>query len=499
MFYIWYYTINNPMENDNTIFQNPNSSSGIASNNFSAFQQQSHAMPLQNQNMQATSVKPQMVQLNNNIGPVGKSGSGGFKKILNIFLSILVILGLVMIIFVFLLPSINNSSTSSNKVELTYWGLFEDSNVMQGIVSDFEKENPDIKINYIKQDVSQYRERLTTRIANGTGPDIFRFHNTWYPMLKNYLLPLPSSTISSDQFTSVYYPVAQRDLVKNGAIYGIPLEIDTLALYINTQLFQSAGLTPPTNWNDFINDARSLTVKDSTGKITTAGAAMGTYDNITHAPDIVSLLLLQNSVDVNNFSQYPDRIKDALTFYLSFANDSNAVWDNTLDPSQLAFAKGNLGMFFGYSSDYFAIKQFNPNLTFQIVPVPQLPSQNVSMASYWAEGVSLKSKHQKEDLLFLKFLAKKETQQKLFADESKIRDFGEPYSRVDLADSLKTNPMVYPFVLQAPSAYSSPFVDGTYDNDLNQKLNSYLQETINTRSNSSDTFVNNVTSLLQQY
>ena len=53
------------------------------------------------------------------------------------------------------------------------------------------------------------------------------------------------------------------------------------------------------------------------------------------------------------------------------------------------------------------LKQDNPNFNFQIVPVPQLPSQNVNMASYWAEGVSVKVKHQKEALLFMQYLAKK--------------------------------------------------------------------------------------------
>ena len=42
-----------------------------------------------------------------------------------------------------------------------------------------------------------------------------------------------------------YYPVANTDLIKNGAIYGIPLEVDTLELYVNTDLFKSAGLTVP--------------------------------------------------------------------------------------------------------------------------------------------------------------------------------------------------------------------------------------------------------------
>jgi multiple sugar transport system substrate-binding protein len=439
--------------------------------------------------------------------PVYKSdnenSSSIIKKLFKIVLGVLVILALVSIVVFVVLP--NFSKNSGGVVTLKYWGLWEDSKAMQGIISDFERENPNIKIDYTKEDIKQYRERLITRINNGTGPDIFRFHNTWYPMLSKALLPLPSDTISKNDFSKNFYPVAQKDLIKNGAIYGIPLEIDTLALFINTKLLLSAGLTPPTTWSDFINDARIMTIKDEKGVIKTAGAALGTYGNITHAPDIVSLLFLQNVVDSNNLQASSTRGSDALSFYSSFATDTNNVWDNTLDPSILAFSKGNLAMYFGYSWDYYTIKQQSPNLSFEIVPVPQLPDRNIVMASYWAEGASVKSTHQKEAFLFLKYLSGKDVVEKLYSDEAKERAFGEPYARIDLADTLKQNKIIYPFVLQAKYASSSFFADSTFDNGLNQQSNAYLEDAVNSMLNGSssqtafDTLSKGVSQVLQKY
>jgi multiple sugar transport system substrate-binding protein len=376
---------------------------------------------------------------------------------------------------------------------------------MQSLIDGFERENPNITIQYSQQDIKQYRERVLTRIADGNGPDIFRFHNSWYPMYASVLLPLPTDTITTTDFQKTFYPVMQKDLIKNGAIYGIPLEIDTLSLYVNTQLFQAAGLKPPTNWNDFISDARAMTVKDSDGKIKTAGAALGSFDNVTHAPDILSLLFLQNGVDPLKIQDSSDRAANALSFYTDFDTDSNNVWDNTLDSSILAFSKGNLAMYFGYSWDYFTIKQDNPNLNFQIVPVPQLPGQNVNMASFWAEGVSVKSKHQKEALLFMKYLAQKSTEEGLYAEQAKTRTFGEPYARVDLGSTLKSNPVLSTVVQEAPTAFSSPFVDSTYDNGLNQELNTYLGNAVNAVLNGDSpqtaitTLSQGVTQVLQKY
>lgn len=435
----------------------------------------------------------------------GASSRGRFKKFLKFLLGFVLIAGLIATVILVVLPNITKIPFGQSAT-LTYWGLWEDNSIMEGVISDFERENPSIKVEYSKQDPKQYRSRLLTRINSGTGPDIFRFHNTWYPMLSSVLLPIPEDVISKEEFARNYYPVMQKDLIKNGAIYAIPLEIDTLALFINNNLSGAVGLSTPATWNDFINNARAMTVKDENNRIKTAGAAIGTYENITHAPDILSLLFLQNGVDFNNIEGSSDRIQGALSFYTSFATDENNVWDNTLDSSILAFSKGNLGMFFGYSWDYFTIKQFNPNLSFQIVPVPQLPGQNTTLASYWAEGVSLKSTHQKEALLFIKFLAKKDTAAKLYQSQAKTRAFGEPYARVDLSDTLKANPDVYTFVFQAPSASSSIFVDSTFDEGLNQEANTYLGNAVNeiTDNTSStqtafETFAKGLTQVLQKY
>ena len=425
-----------------------------------------------------------------------------FLKILKILLGVAVFLSVIFLIFNFVLPKFFPSKI--NRVTLTYWGLWEDLSVYAPIISDFEKEHQNIKINYSNQDIKEYRERLITRSNNGTGPDIFRFHNTWVPQLSEFLLPIPNSTISKEDFDKNYYPVAKKDLIKNGAIYGIPLQIDTLNLYVNKDLFQASGLKPPTNWIEFETYSRQMTVKDENNNIKTAGAALGTSNNITHAPDIISMLFAQNGVNLEDISENIQATSDALNFYSSFAVSSGNVWDNTLDNSIRVFAGGGLAMYFGYSWDFFIIKSINPNLSFDIHPVPSLPGQNITVASYWAEGVNAKTKYQKEALLFLKYLTLKETEQRLFTEESKTRNFGEPYARVELAESLK-NSVAYPFVANAKLAVSSFFVDGTYDNGLNSQMNTYLNIAVDSilegasPQSAAETLSQGVTQVLKQY
>lgn len=394
-----------------------------------------------------------------------------FKKIIAVFIGIIVLL---VLIFAGYLMLGKLQSGKNEKVTLQYWGLWEDSKIMDVVIADFQRANPNITVKYTKQDVKDYRLKLVQRINNKTGPDIFRFHNSWTTMLSSYLLPLSSDTISAREFKDIFYPVAQKDLIKNGAIYGIPLEIDTLALYINNDLFKTAGIGTPDRWEDFASISAALTVKDSEGKIRKAGVALGTSNNISHASDILSLLFAQNGVDLENISSNQQNLSQALQYYTSFATEDASVWDKNQDLSLLAFSKGNLAMFFGYSYDIFPIKALNPSLNFKIIPVPTLAGRRLTIASYWAEGVSVKSKHQKEALLFLKFLAKKETEQKLYTEASKTRLFGEPYARIDLKENLKDNEIVYPFVEQAQDAKSTYFSDATHDQGINDELNNYL-------------------------
>lgn len=408
--------------------------------------------------------------------PQPKLAKSSGKKFFKIIMGILALI-IVGFVVLALLPGLIKKP--AEKITILYWGVSEDSKAMQPIIADFEKQNPNITIDYVKQDIKQYRERLTARIPNGTGPDVFGFHNTWLPMFLNVLVPIPKDIITKADFEKFFYPVNQKDLIKNGAIYGIPLQIDTLSLYVNSQIFKDQDISPPTNWIDFQSLAHELTIKDEDGKIATAGAAVGTYGNITHAGDVVSLFLVQNGTDLNDISSTSKVASDALGFYTSFALNDGKVWDDTFDSSISSFAKGNVAMFFGYFQDYFAIKTINPNLEFEIYPVPHLPDQNMTIASYFATGVSIKSKHQEEALRFIKYLAQKETEQKLFAEESKNHGFGNLYGRSDLADLLKDNKNVYPFVSQAKDAVSSFFASDTYDNGLNSQTNTYLGNAVN--------------------
>ena len=397
-----------------------------------------------------------------------------FKFLIPILIGLMVIGAIVFAVTRFM-SSNGKKTTEPQAINLTYWGLWEEAPIVKSILAQYQQEHPNVTINYQQQSHKDYRERLQSSLAQGTGPDIFRFHNTWVPMLKNELAPVPPAVFDTTSFNSTFYPVMNQDLTVGGNILGVPLMIDGLGLYYNKKIFEAGGKTPPTDWAQLRQTASDLRVPKE-GPIQTAGIALGTTNNVDHWSDILALMLLQNSADPAN--PIGSGAEDALKFYTIFSN-SDKVWDNTMPQSVYAFATQKVAMIFAPSWQAHTIKQINPNIDFGIVPVPQLPNSNVTWASYWVEGVSKKSAKQAEAFNVLKFLSEKDKLVKFYTEASKTRLFGELYPRKDLADSLKSDPLAGAYISQAENAKSFYMASRTFDNGINDKIIKYYEDAVN--------------------
>jgi len=401
-----------------------------------------------------------------------------FSKVLVLIILVLTLLGLGFLVFTKL-----KSSTKAPSGEIVWWGLWEDESTISPLIAEYEAKNPKVKVKYIEQSKQDYRERLTNALAKGTGPDIFTFHNSWVPMFKNYLDPIPAVVMTPSEFSQVFYPVMASDLTSGTGILGIPLGYDALALFINSDIFASYGKNLPVTWDDLRSLAIELTKKDDQGVIIQSGAALGRTENVDHWQEILALMMLQNGADLTNPTG--KLAEDALTFFTLFsANDG--VWDASLPTSTAMFAGGKLAMYFAPSWRVFEILQLNPSLNFKTVPLPQLAKgssnqKDVAYATYWVQGVSNKGKNKTVAWEFLKFISSKDSLSKLFVNASKQRKFGEAYPRVDMASLLTDHPILGSIISQAPNARSWYLQSRTFDGPtgINSLINKYFEDAVN--------------------
>ncbi len=399
-----------------------------------------------------------------------------FKRFLPFILGFGVILLLFLLISKVILPRFQKSKTPE-VVSLTYWGLWEPESMITQVIDDYRKTHPNITIQYVRQSPKDYRERLQSSLAKGDGPDIFRWHNTWLPMLKNDLASVPESVYSSSEFDTAFFPIVKKDVYISGAYYGVPLEFDALALYVNEDILaENPDFKVPTTWDNLRQTAFKLTQRDARGQVTRGGVALGTTNNVDNFSDILGLMILQNGGDPGKAGDVS--VTSAVKFYSLFAKQDHS-WSDALPNSTLAFASGKVAMMLAPSWRAIDVKNTNQRLNFRMYPVPQLPGTNVTWATYWIEGVAKKSTKQAAAWDFLKYLSSPEVLAKMYQVAGQSRLFGEPYPRQEMAVKLQQDPFVGAIMTQALASRSWPLAGSTFDNGLNDKIIKYYADAVN--------------------
>ena len=196
-------------------------------------------------------------------------------------------------------------SKKSHRLNLLTGAFGNPESIIKPLIDEYQTAHPKIKINYVFQSPPASTVSVCRQLSACQGPDIFRIHNSWIPMFKNDLSPVPP-VYSASEFESTFYPTAKSDLRLSGNYMAVPLEIDGLAMFVNDDLLAKSGQSVPASWEDLRSAAKALSVCDSadgtcsTGdRILISGAALGTTDNVDHWQDILAVLMLQNNVNLN--------------------------------------------------------------------------------------------------------------------------------------------------------------------------------------------------------
>lgn len=395
------------------------------------------------------------------------------KNIL-IYIGLPVLLIAIALIFIFGLKQ-----TPSTQGNLKFWG-FEDESVYTQLIKEFNGQYPYIKIDYIKKSQENYERELLNAMASGQGPDIFLIHHTWVERYKDKISSAPEKMISLKNYYDTFVDVVHQDFVsQDGYIWAVPFYVDTLALYWNKEIFNTAGIPePPKNWSEFNDQVARLTSKDEGGNIVRSGAAMGTALNINNSCDILSLIMLQSgtkmvsdnrkrasfneSIVVDN--QYYKPGEDSLRFYTDFSNPQKTVytWNARMGNSLDSFMEGKTAIIIDYSSVIPEIQKKSPYLKYAIAPIPQLKNTTtaVNYADYWGQAVWSGSQSKDYAWTFILWMSGKENMQK-FAENAK-----KPVSRRDLISWQQDDTSLGVFATQALSARSWFQIDNRAISDI---------------------------------
>jgi ABC-type glycerol-3-phosphate transport system substrate-binding protein len=289
---------------------------------------------------------------------------------------------------------------------VTMWGTI-DGQTMQGIVDALHTEDKSFEsVTYVQKDAATYNADLVNAMANGSGPDLFLLAGEDIYSFSDKVLTIPYSILPQGSYLASFVDEGQLFLNGQGEL-ALPFTIDPMIMYWNRDLFASAGIaTPPLYWNDFLGLAPKITSIDARSNVKKSAVALGEWRNIPNAKEMLSTLFMQagdNIVGTNSagntaiiFGNTPENAttnpaESALRFYTEFANPTKTSysWNRALPKANDMFAAGDLGVYFGYASEYSGFAERNPNLRFSVAVMPQIEGNATRIAFGKITGLAI--------------------------------------------------------------------------------------------------------------
>ena len=394
-------------------------------------------------------------------------------------------------------------------VKLSYWTIYNDVNQLRNFAKEYNAQRSYVNVNIRRVRLEEFDELFVNALADDVGPDIISVPIKELEKYRSRIDKMPDSATTANFFIKGKYtqePVVtfetnplpskswikgnyiktiSEDVISGNTVYGLPLAVDTLAVYYNKDLLDRAGIpTPPTNWTELTDAVKKATIYNNNGDIVQSGIALGTGSNIANSADIFAALLMQKGINVaqRGYLSFTrgmtganknDPAYEVTRFYTDFARPTKEVYSWSTDKERAfdAFVQNKSVFYIGFSFEKSRITARAPQMNLEIIPLPQLnEAEPVNVASYWIESVVKKSKHKDHAWDFIRFITLPENIEKY----SKATNQPSPLRSQIVTQS--EDPFLGPFasqILTAKNWYRGTDATGAYT-----KIKEYLDTII---------------------
>lgn len=151
--------------------------------------------------------------------------------------------------------------------------------VVDGLVADFEKGNPDIKVNAIYAgNYNDARIKALAALKSGQPAQTsVMFSIDIYELIEQGAIVAFDDVVKTAEdkaWLNSFYPALMENGKTQGKTWGIPFQRSTIVMYYNKDAFRAAGLdpeSPPATWDELVSMGKKLT-KKSGGNVEQWGA-----------------------------------------------------------------------------------------------------------------------------------------------------------------------------------------------------------------------------------
>jgi ABC-type glycerol-3-phosphate transport system substrate-binding protein len=274
----------------------------------------------------------------------------------------------------------------ANRTVVTLWGTLDRSLFLELDNRHRERTDSSLMVNYVQKNSFTFEDELINALAAGSGPDAILAPPGFIYKHRDKVYQIPYESLSESFVKQNFIEASELFLTSGGAL-AVPFSVDPVVLYWNRDILSSAGIAvPPATWNEVVSAVPNLSVVDANYNVIQGAIAMGEYDNIGNAKEILSTLLLQvgNQIVVDNGGRPSVTLvekfgnerpaESAISFYTNFSDPAKNTysWNRALPEAQNMFLAGDLAFYIGLASEFNEINRKNPNLNFGVSFVPQL-------------------------------------------------------------------------------------------------------------------------------
>ncbi|WP_273322543.1 ABC transporter substrate-binding protein [Vallitalea guaymasensis] len=250
-----------------------------------------------------------------------------------------------------------DNKDTEEKVTVEFWHGYtaEKTEVLDGMIAEYEKQNPNVKINAkFVATGEEMLQKVQTALLSGEEPNMLWGYPTWTGVLESSGKLVDMGEILDDELKSDL-PIGLLEAGKyKGRIYSVPIEAGTLYLIYNKDMFKEAGIdNPPTTWEELYDISKKLSDGDRYGvwlPIAPNERTTWTFETF----------LWQNGQDVlnaegNNIGFNNEKGLEALEFYTKMIKDGYAPTAVGQDPfidKQVAMVYATQGAANAYINKY---------------------------------------------------------------------------------------------------------------------------------------------------
>lgn len=317
-------------------------------------------------------------------------------------------------------------------IQFASWGSESEISILKPILENFEKENPDIKVDFMHIP-QNYFQKIHLLYASNTAPDVIFINNQYLPIYANAaVLEDLSKYFSQEEFNN-YYPISLGAMSWKAGIYALPRDVSNLVIFYNKDLFDKYKIPyPHSGWNyeEFLDSAKRLTHLPEVFGISFEEDALFFLPYLTlyggwTMEDTLNFFnsdVLKKDNNAKGLSSYADlRYK----YHIAPRKEESA----SATMAQM-FLQGRIGM---HLSGRWLVPKYRQEAKFDwdVVEFPKLDENSKSVvpldASGWA--ISKSSKHKPEAVKLVKYLSSNSSIEK-FAQSGLIVP-----ARIDVSNS----------------------------------------------------------------